>query len=119
MPTTKRRCSTAKEPTRHHGTLDHWHAAMNLDEVERILIPPFPASNPGAPAKILSNKFQHLSVMLHRMRDVFMLYDLAKIYMYFQGSPFAVRDSVQHERNMKCDGPVLCSLCFTPGFRLI
>ncbi len=48
--------------------------------------------------------------MLHRLRDVFMLHDLAKIYMYFQGSPFAVGDSAQHERNMKCDGPVLGAL---------
>ena len=49
----------------HHVDVDHrrerrWqdtrqanrNAATSLDEVERILIPPFPGSNPGAPAKI-------------------------------------------------------------------
>jgi hypothetical protein len=32
-----------------------------------------------------------------------MLHRVAEIYMYFQSLPFAVGDSVQHERNMKCN----------------
>ena len=57
-------------------------------------------------SQTLSNEIQHLIVVTHRLRDVFMLHRVAKIYMYFQGSPFAVGDSTQHECNKKstCHG---------------
>ena len=42
---------------------------------------------------------------------------VAKIYVYFQGSPFTVGDSVQHECNMECDktpDPLPGAQCFHP-----
>jgi hypothetical protein len=41
--------------------------------------------------------------MPSRLGSVFMLRHVAKIYMPFQGSPFVVGSSTQHERNMEDD----------------
>jgi hypothetical protein len=38
--------------------------------------------------------------MPSRLGSVFMLRHVAKIYMYFQGSPFVISSSTQHECNM-------------------
>jgi hypothetical protein len=52
------------------------------------------------PSQILSNKIIDLNALARRRGCVSMLHLVAKISMYFQGSPFTVGDSVQHERNM-------------------
>jgi hypothetical protein len=55
------------------------------------------------PSQILYHKISWLDLAPSRLGSDFMLRDVAKIYMHFQGSPFVVGSSTQHERNMKWD----------------
>jgi hypothetical protein len=49
-----------------------------------------------------------LAIMAGRLRGLFMLRHVAKIYMYFQGSTFVVGGSTQHGRNMEDHVRMLC-----------
>jgi hypothetical protein len=50
---------------------------------------------------ILSDKIKDIEITERRAGGVFMLHRVAKISMYFQGSPISVGGSTQHERNME------------------
>jgi hypothetical protein len=60
------------------------------------------------PSQILSHKISRLDLMAGRLSGLFMLRHVAKIYMCFQGSPFVVGSSTQHERNMEDHVRMLC-----------
>jgi hypothetical protein len=54
-------------------------------------------------SQILSDKIKGIEVTKQSTGVIFMLRLVAKISMYFQGSPIRVGGSTQHERNMKSD----------------
>jgi len=53
------------------------------------------------PSQILSDKIKDIETPEQRAEAIFMLHRVAKISMYFQGSPISVGGSTQHERNME------------------